>query len=930
MNRDLPLVELGVLLDYRNKAGSYYCKYELLEANILRITHSGVPTIEDIKIVLTAFESQCERMQVEASNPMYILLDATHLTNADFITRKFYSQKVAGYFSKKIIRYASIIAANQVVATISKLAAKKYSSIKLSYHDTYEEAIEKIRQCKALDEGLAEKTDERGHSIYHANWVHREYIYIHHKRVSLVSKPEWNIGREKDPYQLRLYLIGKDLLLVKTVGSPEIEQIEEVVKKLWAVIRYSKQVQLGLIADYSQRGYLKKSALKQASDYDKALRKYWSKIYFILNDTAKIAFKTFDQFKPGFTENIRMASGISDALTKYHTEGKGDSFLHNEAKPEAFVANVNQKGLKNKSKDELIAIIEDLQSLNANQNQLIQARNQELFETIAQISWDNTYNYKELKVPITDPYSDLYIAIQMLQIDVRDMLNDLICMNKKLELKVQERTRDIAYKEANLRAIIDNNDHSIWVCDKELVLVDFNLKFQQAFQQLFGSQIMLGQSLKEAIPDLKVHAIWMHRLTNALSGSQLNYTDHLEGVDGKVYIFQSVLFPLVTEGEVSGISIFSKNITREVHKENLIKKNEQLLRSINQNIQEGIYRRKLEGEVVYVNQAFLDLFSVESIEEFNSHSIEHYYVNPEEKRSLDKEITQKNAYRNREVLYKRKDGSHFWGMTSAILVYDSSGELLIDGVVRNVTVNKKAEEKLTQQNEELKKLNEELDRFVYSASHDLRAPLSSLSGLIDLVGMEDNEENKAEYLSLMVKSVKRLDNFIQDIIHYSRNARLEVEREPIDFEEAIREVFEGLEYLDNAKSVQKEIEIIQDKAFYSDKKRLTIIFNNLLSNALRYTASYRPDACISVKVVVGGDNVNIQIKDNGIGIATKHQDKIFDMFYRATTFKPGSGLGLYIVKEAVEKLRGKVRLESVLNQGSVFYVELPNLNRPAE
>jgi len=233
--------------------------------------------------------------------------------------------------------------------------------------------------------------------------------------------------------------------------------------------------------------------------------------------------------------------------------------------------------------------------------------------------------------------------------------------------------------------------------------------------------------------------------------------------------------------------------------------------------------------------------------------------------------------------------------------------------------------RVEQRNTELHKLNNELDRFVYSTSHDLRAPLASILGLVNLSRLED--KNKDYYINLIEQSVKKLDEFIREIIDYSRNARLDVEPTAIDFERLANSTLENLEYLDEQNAISKTISIINSYPFYSDKIRIGIILSNLLSNAIKYYNPAVTNPSVALTITLHQTQAIIRVTDNGIGIAEEHLETIFKMFFRGSDRSKGSGLGLYIVKETVEKLGGTITVQSTLNEGSTFEVVLPSLKK---
>ncbi len=240
----------------------------------------------------------------------------------------------------------------------------------------------------------------------------------------------------------------------------------------------------------------------------------------------------------------------------------------------------------------------------------------------------------------------------------------------------------------------------------------------------------------------------------------------------------------------------------------------------------------------------------------------------------------------------------------------------------------KAEGAIRQQNLELKRLNKELDKFVYSASHDLRSPLTSLLGLIN-IAFTDTANPKAieTYLQKMRYTVNKLDNVLKEILSYSYNARLAVKAEKIEIENLINECFEKWKHLPDYDKIDKKLTIHQERALFSDPYRLALILNNIISNAIKYRDIEKPQSIIEIDVKVS-DMFYVAIKDNGMGIRQNYLPKVFEMFYRGSNKSEGAGLGLYITREAVEKLNGKISLASVYGKGSKFIVTIPNQPPP--
>lgn len=260
--------------------------------------------------------------------------------------------------------------------------------------------------------------------------------------------------------------------------------------------------------------------------------------------------------------------------------------------------------------------------------------------------------------------------------------------------------------------------------------------------------------------------------------------------------------------------------------------------------------------------------------------------------------------------------------------YGLSGRFLLQLI--DITNRKEFEEHLMRRNEYLEKVNAELDRFVYSASHDLRAPLRSILGLIYIIQQEEGSEPFHVYLDMMISSINRLDRFIRDVIDHSKNLRLDILNEKVDFHLLVSEIFEDMQYISGAEKIKKIIEVDDSREMFSDTSRLKVVLSNLIANAITYHNLYQEEPFVKVTLKFEDMHSIITVKDNGRGIKEEFHQKIFEMFFRASEDTKGSGLGLYIVKETVEKLGGSISLQSEPNQGTTFTVTLPSMNNTSK
>lgn len=231
-----------------------------------------------------------------------------------------------------------------------------------------------------------------------------------------------------------------------------------------------------------------------------------------------------------------------------------------------------------------------------------------------------------------------------------------------------------------------------------------------------------------------------------------------------------------------------------------------------------------------------------------------------------------------------------------------------------------SEKSILQKNDQLQKANAELDRFVYSASHDLRAPLSSVLGLIEVAKLDHCGID--HYLDMMKGKIHDLESFIKEIISYSRNARMDVRKQPVKLKKTVEEVTEALTFSVGNPGICIENLVAEDVIVHTDSMRLKIVLSNLIDNSLKYRDVNKEKPFIRIEALENGDAKVIVVKDNGVGIDQLYLDKIFNMFFRASEQSKGSGLGLYIVKETLNKIDGSIKVESSLGSGTTFMVSI--------
>ncbi|UII22372.1 sensor histidine kinase [Fulvivirga ligni] len=268
--------------------------------------------------------------------------------------------------------------------------------------------------------------------------------------------------------------------------------------------------------------------------------------------------------------------------------------------------------------------------------------------------------------------------------------------------------------------------------------------------------------------------------------------------------------------------------------------------------------------------------------------------------------------KSEHIAFEYNDSKYFEGS-----IYPTEDGISI--IAKNVTEQKQVKENLL-------KINNELETLMYRISHDLKGPVASIKGLIN-IGMKDFEE-KVEVQLLMKmldNSTQMLNNTLNELLNITRIKQGQVNPDPFIINDLINDVLTGLKYSEGFDNIKIEMEIEPNVRVITDRRLMRSVLQNLLENAVKYRRRDVDNGYIHISLLHENNTTIIQIEDNGQGIPKKFQKHIFEMFYRANETSQGSGLGLYIVKSALDKINGAITLNSDKNKGSTFTVKIPDL-----
>lgn len=349
----------------------------------------------------------------------------------------------------------------------------------------------------------------------------------------------------------------------------------------------------------------------------------------------------------------------------------------------------------------------------------------------------------------------------------------------------------------------------------------------------------------------------------------------------------------------------------------------------------GVYRTDTACHLVECNPAFLRLLSLGSLEQAKGIDLNGFYLQPEERATQLKQLQQNGEFVERETHLRCPDGRTLWVLLSEALT-QIEGESFIDGLLEDITERRQAEEairdlnqtleqRVQQRTAELEEVNRELEGFAYTVAHDLQEPVRSLQGLTHALEEDHGtrlEEAGRDCARRIGTTAARMDGQIRDLLAYSQLARADIRLQPLRLDAVVKEVLSQLTTEVQERQAQVAVEESLPQALASHSTLVQVI-RNLLTNALKFVApGVRPEIRLRTEGRPG--QVRLWVEDNGIGIATENHKKVFHLFERlhGVEVYPGSGIGLAIVRRGVERMGGRVGVESELGKGSRFWLEL--------
>lgn len=487
--------------------------------------------------------------------------------------------------------------------------------------------------------------------------------------------------------------------------------------------------------------------------------------------------------------------------------------------------------------------------------------------------------------------------------------------------------RIVDQESLTLSKIINQTQEMIVVTDKQGYIQYVN----SAFEKITGytKEEAIGKKLSILDPDPifseKIKNIW----TQVLQGKPWHGIIKNRKKNGTLYDEELTITPIYDDyGNLINVTEIKRDITNELKQRSDLLRAEAKYKSIFENSIEGIYQTSIDGKIITANKALLDMLGYENMDEFLNLDATDLYVNPDDRKAFKTIMDRDGKVVDYELRLRRKDGKEITVVENARAVRDFEGNIIYyEGMIQDITKRKEAENAI-------RMLNAQKDKFLSIISHDLRAPFNSILGFTEMLldeNVEFSQEEKREFLYYIKHAAEQQLRLLNNLLDWSRleTGRIRFEPRPINLKEIIENSMHSLIGNAHKKNIELTCQVPENITVNADVNLLQQLFSNLIGNAIKFTPQ---NGKVWIDYKDTTDNfVKIAVNDTGIGIPEEDIPKLFRIdtkyFTRGTEGEEGSGLGLALCSEIVQKHGGEIYVESKLNKGSSFYLTLPAVKR---
>jgi PAS domain S-box-containing protein len=492
--------------------------------------------------------------------------------------------------------------------------------------------------------------------------------------------------------------------------------------------------------------------------------------------------------------------------------------------------------------------------------------------------------------------------------------------------RLQASERDARVHAEEIATIYDSAPVGLCVLDRDLRFVRLNRRFAEI--NGVPVEAHLGRTPREVVPDIGEQAeeAFRHVLETG-EKTEVEVSGETPAEPGVVRYWDERWLPIRDEaGSIVGISISAMEVTERKRAEAALLESSEKYRELFLHDITGNFIASVDGRILDCNPAFARIFGFSSVEEALSSSFIETYASPSDRDDLLERIRSGQQVEFDERFRRRRDGTPIHVVENILGIFDRDGNLVrTQGYIIDDTERHRAEQALRTYTEELRRSNEDLERFAYVSSHDLQEPLRSIVSFSQLLerrykGRLDSDAD--EYIAFIVEGGRRMQTLILDLLAYSRVNSKAQEPHPTDVEAVMAAVERHL--VPQLTEAGATLTFDALPTVMADPLQLELVFSNLVSNAIKFRREG-----VLLRVHVSARRLDgfweFSVQDNGIGIEPEYFDRIFVIFQRLHTKDAyeGTGIGLAIMKRIVERHGGSIRVESTPGEGTTFFFTLP-------
>ncbi len=499
------------------------------------------------------------------------------------------------------------------------------------------------------------------------------------------------------------------------------------------------------------------------------------------------------------------------------------------------------------------------------------------------------------------------------------------------DITEQKNTENILREERELlRTLIDNVPTGIFIKDLESRKLLVN-KAECGFMGVTDASEILGKSDLELFPEEFARMIIKEDKEVFRSGkSVINRENTVKWIDGSTRHLLTSKIPLYDKGKVYGLLGITYDISKIKKAESALLENEQKFRKIFENIQDVFYQTDQAGLVTEISPS-IEKHSGYTREEVIGKPVTNFYYNAEDRQELIQAIRTNGLVSDFELRLKTKAGEKRYSSVNAQLIKRNGEVVGTEGSMRDVTERKMQEDSLKLLNTDLNTLNEQKNKLLSVIAHDLRNPISGSVALLEavLTDLENtSREELIEYMEMLQKGALSAHELLEDLLEWARIQFHSVDFIPAlipDIASDVRHTLKKLEPLAEAKQIRLITDIEEDLPMMADKHMLASIVRNLVTNAIKFT---NKDGKVIISAKRQENGYLFSVIDNGVGIPEENIEKLFSDDTGFTSYgtlgEKGTGLGLGLCRNFVEKHGGSIRVESVKGSGSNFFFTIPD------